>query len=115
MITSDQAFSGLDLNSCRNLLIYLGPELQKRVIPTLHYALKPGAYLMLGGAEILGVFSDYFTLVDKKYKIYQKKTTSARLVTYFTGVNYSLRRRGDAKSAKIPPAARLSVEKEVEC
>jgi two-component system, chemotaxis family, CheB/CheR fusion protein len=112
-IAKDPPFSGLDLISCRNLLIYLGPELQKRVIPTMHYALKPGAYLMLGGAESLGVFSDYFTLVDKKYKIYQKKTTSARLVTYFTGVDYSLRRRGDAKSAKVP-APGMGIEKEVE-
>jgi len=48
---------------------------------------------MLGGAESLGIFADYFTLIDKKYKIYQKKATAARLVTYFTGVDYSLRRR----------------------
>ena len=112
-IAKDPPFSGLDLISCRNLLIYLGPELQKRVIPTMHYALKPGAYLMLGGAESLGVFSDYFTLVDKKYKIYQKKTTSARLVTYFTGVDYSSRRLGYPKSAKMPTPG-MSIEKEVE-
>ena len=112
-ITKDPPFSGLDLISCRNLLIYLGPELQKRVIPTMHYALKPGAYLMLGGAESLGVFSDYFSLVEKKYRIYQKKTAGARLVTFFTGVDYSLRRRGDAKSPKIPVAG-LGIEKEVE-
>jgi len=113
-ITKDPPFSGLDLISCRNLLIYLGPELQKRVIPTMHYALRPGAYLMLGSAESLGVFSDYFTLIEKKFKIYQKKTTGARLVTYFTGVDYSLRRRrSDAPASKLPPAA-LSIEKEVE-
>ena len=112
-IAKDPPFSGLDLISCRNLLIYLGPELQKRVIPTMHYALKPGAYLMLGGAESLGVFSDYFSLVEKKYRIYQKKTAGARLVTFFTGVDYSLRRRGDAKSPKMPVAG-LGIEKEVE-
>ncbi len=112
-ITKDPPFSGLDLISCRNLLIYLGPELQKRVIPTMHYALKPGAYLMLGGAESLGVFADYFTLVDKKYKIYQKKTTGARLVTYFTGVDYSLRRQAEAKSSRLPPAG-LGIDKQVE-
>jgi two-component system CheB/CheR fusion protein len=112
-ITKDPPFSGLDLISCRNLLIYLGPELQKRVIPTMHYALRPGAHLMLGGAESLGVFSDYFTLIDKKYKIYQKKATAARLVTYFTGVDYSLRRRrSDIPVPKVPAA--LTIEKEVE-
>jgi two-component system, chemotaxis family, CheB/CheR fusion protein len=112
-IAKDPPFSGLDLVSCRNLLIYLGPELQKRVIPTMHYALRPGAYLMLGGAESLGVFADFFTLIDKKFKIYQKKVAGARLVTYFTGVDYSLRRRADASSPKTPSAA-LSIEKEVE-
>jgi two-component system, chemotaxis family, CheB/CheR fusion protein len=112
-ITRDPPFSGLDLISCRNLLIYLGPELQKRVIPTMHYALRPGAYLMLGGAESLGVFNDYFTLIDKKYKIYQKKTTGARLVTYFTGMDYSLRRSQDATSAKAPTTG-LGIEKQVE-
>jgi two-component system CheB/CheR fusion protein len=112
-IAKDPPFSGLDLISCRNLLIYLGPELQKRVIPTMHYALRPGAFLMLGGAESLGIFADYFTLVDKKFKIYQKKTAGARLVTYFTGVDYSLRRHGDAPSPKIP-ASGLGIEKEVE-
>ena len=112
-IAKDPPFSALDLISCRNLLIYLGPELQKRVIPTMHYALRPGAYLMLGGAESLGVFGDYFTLIDKKFKIYQKKIAGARLVTYFTGVDYSLRRRGDLPSPKTPSTS-LSIEKEVE-
>jgi len=112
-ITKDPPFSGLDLISCRNLLIYLGPELQKRVIPTMHYALKPGAYLMLGGAESLGVFADYFTLIDKKFKIYQKKTTGARLVTYFTGVDYSLRRQAEVKSSRLPPVG-LGIDKQVE-
>src|SRR5262249_45061719 len=53
-IVKDPPFSNLDLISCRNLLIYLGPELQKRVVPALHYGLKPNGYLMLGGAESLG-------------------------------------------------------------
>jgi two-component system CheB/CheR fusion protein len=112
-ITKDPPFSNLDLISCRNLLIYLGAELQKRVIPTMHYALKPGAFLMLGGAESLGVFADYFTQVDKKFRIYQKKTTGARLVTYFTGVDPSLRRRDDLKSVRTTPPA-VSIDKEVE-
>ncbi|HEY7615638.1 MAG TPA: chemotaxis protein CheB, partial [Terriglobales bacterium] len=52
-LTKDPPFSNLDLISCRNLLIYLGPALQKRVIPALHYALKPNGYLMLGSSESL--------------------------------------------------------------
>jgi len=79
----------------------------------MHYALKPGAYLVLGGAESLGIFTDYFTLIDKKFKIYQKKTTGARLITYFTGVDYSLRRHEEAKSSRIPPAG-FGIDKQVE-
>jgi two-component system CheB/CheR fusion protein len=112
-IAKDPPFSNLDLISCRNLLIYLGPELQKRVIPTMHYALRAGGFLLLGGAESLGVFTDYFSLVDKKFRIYQKKTTGARLVTYFTGVDYSLRRQNEARNPK-PAAAAVNIEKEVE-
>src|SRR5579863_5168189 len=69
-LVKDPPFSNLDLVSCRNVLIYLGPVLQRRVIPTLHYALKPGGYLMLGEAEGLGGFGDHFALVAKKDKIY---------------------------------------------
>jgi two-component system, chemotaxis family, CheB/CheR fusion protein len=112
-VVKDPPFSNLDLISCRNLLIYLGPDLQKRVIPALHYGLKPNGYLMLGGAESLGNFSDHFTLIEKKYRIYQKKQTSARLITYFTGVDHSLRRGGDQRAARPTPPV-LSVDKEVE-
>ncbi len=86
-VAKDPPFSNLDLISCRNLLIYLGPALQKRVIPTLHYALKPGGYLLLGGAESLGTFGEYFVPVDKKNKIYEKKKSAARLPTYFGGID----------------------------
>ena len=112
-VVKDPPFSNLDLISCRNLLIYLGPDLQKRVIPALHYGLKPNGYLMLGGAESLGSFSDHFMLIEKKYRIYQKKQTSARLITYFTGVDHSLRRGGDQRASRPSPPV-LSVDKEVE-
>ena len=59
-VAKDPPFSNLDLISCRNLLIYLGPVLQKRVVPTLHYALRPSGFLLLGGAESLGTYSEYF-------------------------------------------------------
>jgi two-component system CheB/CheR fusion protein len=72
-LTKDPPFSRLDLISCRNVLIYMGSDLQKRVIPIFHYALKPGGYLMLGSAESIGSFSNLFTLTDKKGKIYLKK------------------------------------------
>ena len=72
-LTRDPPFSRLDLISCRNLLIYLGPLLQKRVIPTLHYALGPGGYLVLGASETVGSHGDLFEVVDKKRRIYRAR------------------------------------------
>ena len=112
-ISRDPPFSNIDLVTCRNLLIYLGAELQKRVIPTLHYALKPDGFLMLGGSESLGLYADHFLLVDKKNKIYQKKRGTARLITYFTGANFSMPRPGPVKAA-LPPPTTVSVERDVE-
>src|SRR5271163_1106121 len=112
-LVKDPPFSNLDLVSCRNLLIYLGPVLQRRVIPTLHYSLKPGGYLMLGASENLGGFADHFGLVDKKDKIYQKRRTTARLTTYFANPDYLPIRAADAKLARELPAS-FTVEREVE-
>ena len=70
----DPPFSRMDLISCRNLLIYVGPSLQKRAMPTFHYALKPSGILFLGASESVGGFTELFEPVDKKYKIYSRKT-----------------------------------------
>ena len=69
----DPPFSKLDFISCRNLLIYMGAELQKRIIPLFHYSLKPGGILLLGNSEGVGEFGDLFTVLDRKHKIYQRK------------------------------------------
>jgi two-component system CheB/CheR fusion protein len=53
-LTADPPFSHMDLISCRNVLIYLGPAIQDRILPTLHYGLKPGGILVLGTAETIG-------------------------------------------------------------
>jgi two-component system CheB/CheR fusion protein len=72
-VITDPPFSRLDLISCRNVLIYLSPELHKRCIPQFHHALNPGGYLILGPAESVGTFEEFFELVDNKNKIYAKK------------------------------------------
>jgi two-component system CheB/CheR fusion protein len=72
-LTSDPPFSRMDVVSCRNLLIYLEPSLQKRLFPTFHYALKPEGFLVLGGSESIGGFTDLFEPLDRKHKIYSKK------------------------------------------
>ena len=72
-VTRDPPFSKLDLISCRNMLIYLGRPLQKRIFPVFHYALNPGGYLVLGTAESISNFSELYRLVDKKHKIFMRK------------------------------------------
>jgi two-component system CheB/CheR fusion protein len=72
-VIKDPPFTKIDLISCRNLLIYLEPELQNRVIPAFHYALRPGGVLLLSPSESIGEFTDLFSPLDKKWKIYQMK------------------------------------------
>ena len=72
-IIKDPPFSKLDLISCRNLLIYMDGDLQKKIIPLFHYALNPGAFLFLGTSETVGDFSDLFGALDRKSKLYQRK------------------------------------------
>ncbi len=69
----DPPFSRLDLICCRNLLIYLESDVQKRLLPLLHYALKPSGVLFLGTSETIGESGDLFTVLDKKWKIYQRR------------------------------------------
>ena len=71
----DPPFSKLDLISCRNLLIYLNGDLQKKLIPLFHYALKPGGTLFLGTSETVGDFTTLFASLDRKWKIYQRLET----------------------------------------
>ncbi|MBD2139664.1 PAS domain-containing protein [Anabaena sp. FACHB-1237] len=87
-LISDPPFSRLDLISCRNVLIYLGAAVQKKVVPIFHYGLISTGFLMLGTSETVGEFSDLFTLVDKKYKIYARKMTSTRLTIDLISSNY---------------------------
>lgn len=77
-IIKDPPFSRLDLISCRNLMIYLGSALQKRLIPLLHYALNPHGFLLLGSSEGVGDFLDLFEARDRKAKVFQRSETQAR-------------------------------------
>ena len=72
-VIKDPPFSRLDLISCRNLLIYMDADLQKKLIPLFHYALKPGGILFLGTSEGVGEFADLFTALDRQAKIFQRK------------------------------------------
>jgi superfamily II DNA helicase RecQ/chemotaxis methyl-accepting protein methylase len=71
-VLSDPPFSRLDLCTCRNLLIYLEPETQARVMAMLHFALRDGGYLFLGNAETLGPVAELFEVVSKKWRLYRR-------------------------------------------
>jgi len=72
-VIKDPPFSKVDLISCRNLLIYMGSDLQKKLMPLFHYALNPGGFLFLGTSETVGEFGDLFAPLDHKSKLYQRK------------------------------------------
>ena len=76
-VTRDPPFSRVDLISCRNLLIYLGAPLQKKVLTAFHYALNPDGYLLLGSSESVEAGSEAFRQIDKKYRIFSRLLTSA--------------------------------------
>jgi two-component system CheB/CheR fusion protein len=71
-LIGDAPFSKLDLISCRNLLIYLEPEMQQKVISLFHFALVSDGYLLLGPSETVGRLTDLFEIVSKKWRIYRR-------------------------------------------
>ncbi len=79
-VIKDPPFSRLNLISCRNLLIYLDVELQRKLIPLFHYALLPGGALFLGTSEGIGDFGDLFAVLDRKAKLYLRKDHYAGLI-----------------------------------
>jgi len=70
-LIADPPFSQLDLITCRNVLIYLEPEIQKKVLGFFHFALRPGGYLFLGSAETIGGLEEYFQALSKKWRIFR--------------------------------------------
>ena len=112
-LIKDPPFSKLDLVSCRNLLIYLDPYLQKKLIPLFHYALNPNGMLLLGSAEGIGQFENLFAVVDRKDRLFQRKedllgrprTTLRSLIAPVAEVDASRPIRAAYKetfSAKLP-------------
>lgn len=72
-VLKDPPFLRIDLISCRNLLIYFGADLQKKLIPMFHYALNPGGFLFLGSSETIGEFGELFVAVDRGLKLYERQ------------------------------------------
>ena len=84
VVTTDPPFSKIDLISCRNLLIYLDVPLQRKVLATFHYSLKPDGYLLLGNSESVEAGSEAFRQIDKKHKVYSRLMISPRPHLEFT-------------------------------
>ncbi|HUR44916.1 MAG TPA: chemotaxis protein CheB, partial [Candidatus Saccharimonadales bacterium] len=117
-VLSDPPFSRLDLISCRNMLIYIDAEPQKRVLPLLHYALKPEGFLFLGASESIGSFGELFEAVDKKQKIFRKRTVTARPFGEQPSATPPRKApKGAIRKAlpsKLPPNHEVNVEREAD-
>jgi two-component system CheB/CheR fusion protein len=112
-IIKDAPFSRLDLISCRNLLIYLSAELQNRVIPLFHFALRPGGYLFLGSSENVTRHSKLFTAVDRKFRIFRQQEPLVRRLPDFPLAATSDHRPRREQSVRVAgPSASLSKQAE---
>ncbi|MGB3616229.1 MAG: chemotaxis protein CheB [Elainellaceae cyanobacterium] len=87
-LSSDPPFSDIDVLSCRNVLIYFKPSLQKRILSFFHYSLKPTGFLVLGNSEDLGETSDLFEVFDAEGRIYTRQAASSRLNFDFIADHY---------------------------
>ena len=87
-LASDPPFSQMNVVACRNLLIYMEQALQRRIVPILHYALKPSGFLVLGRSEGVSGFSNLFSTLDAKHRIYAKLPVASRLHYDFSQTRY---------------------------
>ncbi|MBN3905980.1 MAG: PAS domain-containing protein [Nostoc sp. NMS1] len=111
---SDPPFSNLDLISCRNVLIYLDETLQKRILPIFHYSLNPTGFLLLGTSESTGKYSELFTLIDRKNKIYAKKLTANRPILSFVTSNYPIVKVEEPKLTNENPSDEFDLERKTD-
>jgi two-component system CheB/CheR fusion protein len=112
-LAQDPPFSRLDLISCRNVLIYMGPVLQKKVMGIFHYALKPTGFLMLGKSESIGGYADLFTMIDREHKICSKKPGEPSRV-FDLSVAAGFERAMGAAAGKPETQSRFDVQREAD-
>jgi two-component system, chemotaxis family, CheB/CheR fusion protein len=72
-LLKDPPFTRMDLVTCRNLLIYLQPKVQKKLLSFFEFSLRPGGFLFLGSSETLGDYTSQFEVIDNKWKIYRSR------------------------------------------
>ncbi len=113
-VLKDAPFSRMDLASCRNLLIYLQPASQKKVLRILHYALNPSGYLLLGSSETVGDAPELFSLADRKSKIYSKKhVPSQAALDMNLGASLSIAAPQPPVSVRPTPSLQGAVDRKV--
>ncbi len=116
-LIKDPPFSKLDLISCRNLLIYMGGELQKKLIPLFHYALNPDGLLFLGSSETVGDYIQLFSTMDRQAKLYQRKedlASAQRLIPGRFIPPMALDWPAQKPPGKLPGEARVSMRETTE-
>jgi two-component system CheB/CheR fusion protein len=104
-LVMDPPFTKLDIISCRNLLIYLEPDLQKKLFPLFHYSLKPSGVLVLGTSETIGNEESLFTLLKGKQRIYKRRETTQSFNVMKFPVNES-----NVHSHKLTPVINVPVK-----
>jgi two-component system CheB/CheR fusion protein len=111
---TDPPFSNMDLVSCRNLLIYLQSGLQRKLLPLLHYALRPNGILFLGPSETISHYRDLFEIRDGRHKFYAKRPAQKRIdVTFPVGVGAAQSKR-EAGVAAITRESTFDSQREAE-
>jgi two-component system CheB/CheR fusion protein len=114
----DPPFSKLDLVCCRNLLIYVEPDIQQKVIELFHFALRPGGFLFLGSAETIGRHDRLFVSISKKWRIFRRGDESRQVVAFPLAASHVHERprpsatpaqRGESRVARM--AQQLLLEK----
>ena len=112
-LTKDPPFSKLDLVSCRNVMIYMDQVLQKKILPVFHYSLNRGGFLFLGTSESVGGFSDLFSSIDAKWKIFKRKGTFPEKAVGYPAMPYAypaagMERTEDKKVLREPEIRQLA-------
>ncbi len=101
-VISDAPFTRVDLVTCRNLLIYLQPPAQQRVLSAFHFALSRGGVLLLGPSETIGPLADGFEILDKHWQLYRKAAEVRTPVDARRTATFSVNARVGLPS--VPPA-----------
>jgi two-component system CheB/CheR fusion protein len=108
-LTRDPPFSNLDLVSCRNVLIYFKPQVQKKIIPLFHYALKPGGFLLLGKSESIAGFNELFSPMNKGI-VYTKRPVASKATFGMAMAEPLAQKEFAPKKSTEPPLTTLEDE-----